>query len=341
MQQTYQYLLSLEFKHNYFKDGLFKPLQISIDTETQRLCKNLSLIIKPFTGGVHLLTSNPELLNDTSLQIPLRIFLECNDPYYINYSDLIDYNPADNLLYFSNLETHLNVEETLLHTEKYVGKKEVALMTNGRFTIKNSNQANDYNFKDSLGNDISNQIRRLPNLNEEYTDFVVDILPEGLIQVFSNREVKQLVYYSPKTNWKRPFGVIELFMPQLYKQSNGSAPLNFGLNFNSRSTIWKYFLVNPVYKKFTDLSIIKNKEQVFKPKEKEIVQDSEAFVFESKEPIALLEFSSDQYQLVDKFDTVRKMSDQVVIKALPRASVEQLYRAKSTSNESLYSHIYL
>lgn len=340
MEQTYKYLLSIHFKHNYFKNGQFRPLQISIEAETQRLLKNLALIVKPFTGGIHLFSLNPELLNDNSLQTPLRIFLECNDHYHINYSELTGYSPADNLLYFNNLDTHLNAEETLLHSEKYVGKNEVALMTHGRFVISKADQSNAGSFQDNLGNDITNNIHRLPKSNEVYDEFMIDNLPEGIIKVVSNGKLTQKVYYSPKNIWKKPLGVIELYIPNLYKQSNNNATLNYILNFNSRSTIWKYFLVSPVYKKFTDLSIRNDKEQVFKPPEKETVQESEALVFRSKNPIALSEFSNDHFQLVDKFVTVSKIG-KVVIAALPRASAEQLYRDNLTSNESLYSHIYI
>ena len=343
MVDTYQYLISISFKHNYFRDGNFKTLQVSFDESTQRLLKKLGLIVKPYHGGVHFLILNRELLNDTTINTPLRLFVDCNDSFYINYSDLPDYIPSNSVLYFNNLDLAPNIvgKQLMLQSEEYVGKKELASMTSGKLVLSKPKKNKEYNFQDVFGNDISSHINRLPNNNEGYAEYVVSNLQQGLIQVYFEGLKKMSVYYTPKTVWKKPLGILEFYLPQLYRHSGHEDKLDYVLNFNARSTIWKYFLVSPAYNKFFDLSIIDGtKEKVFKAPEKETVQESEVLVFESLNEIALSEFSTNNFQLVNKFDPILKMGNPVVIKVLPKASPEQLYRS-STTKESLYSHIYL
>lgn len=346
MEQAYQYLLSLEFRHKYFKDGLFKPLQLSFDAESQQLLKNFGLILKSYPGGLHLLCLDPELLNEVSISTPLRIFLECNDPYYINYSELNDFSPSSNVLYLSNLGHQSNSNEMQLHSDNSIGQNEMALMTFGKFILPKTNQNNEYILQDVFGNNISNRISRLPNNNQGDSVFQVDNLPEGLIKViFENKE--QLLYYTPKTVWKKPLGILNLYLSNLYahfkkNNDNRDARLKYTLNFSNRSTIWKYFLVSPIYKNFLDLSIIdSNKDQIFNPPKKEQLEGMEVLVLESKKRIELKEFSSDNFQLVEKFDIVQKTGKPTVISSLPRAAPEQLYGNKLIFGETLYSHIYL
>lgn len=62
-------------------------------------------------------------------------------------------------------------------------------------------------------------------------------------------------------------------------------------------------------------------------------------MFESKEKIALLDFSNDVFQLVEKYDAVSKTGNPVVIDHLPRASPEKIFY--DSDKKSMYSHIYL
>lgn len=339
MEQTYQYLLSLELKHEYFKDGQFKSIQVSYDEQTQRLIKNLGIILKPYPGGMHILASDTELLNDTTLSTPIRLFLTCNDPYYMNYSELPDYRPSDTVLYFNNLDSIQHSESTALrlHQKDYVGQNDVAQLSFGKLIVSSFDETKAYHFEDVFGNDISNHIRPSQNKSEV---FLISNLPQGMIRVLADGQETEQVYYYPASVWEKPLGVAELYLPTLFEQYAENEKQTYTLNFDTRSTIWKYFLINPVYKNFEDLSIIDtNKEQVFKSLGNESIQGSEALVFESRKPIAFSEFSIENFQLVDKFDTVLKQGNPIVIKALPRASPEQLFYG--SDKKIMYSHIYI
>lgn len=335
MEQAYQYLLSLEFKHTYFKEGQFKSLQVSFNEETMRLIKNLSIILKPFPGGVHFLALDPELLNDTTLNTPIRIFLACNDPYYVNYSELPDYRPSDSVLYFNNLDSIPNSAGTgpQLHNKDYVGQNNVARLSVGKLSVSNFDKANTYHFEDVFGNDVSDNTR--PSQNES-DGFLVSNLQQGIVKVFANGQEEEQVYYCPKSVWKKPLGIVELYLPQLFEHYDQNDKQTYTLNFDTKKTIWKYFLTGPVYRKFKKLSIVNStNNDLFAPLKEPRQEEDGHWVFQSQSPIPLLEYSDEIYMLVNE----GKLP--AVIKALPRASPEQLFYDDGNNTGSKYSHIYI
>lgn len=335
MEQTYQYLLSLEFRHGFFKDGRFKSLQITLDDESSRLCKNLGIILKPFHGGVHFLAQDPQLLNDVTLNTPIRIFLTCNDPYYINYSELPDYRPSDTVLYFNNLDSVPNAQRTglQLHQKDYIGQNDVAQLSFGKLAILNFDNNKTYHFEDIFENNVSDYIR--PSQNE-LGGFLVSNLLQGIIKVFANGQEEERVYYYPRSVWKKPLGIIELYAPALFEQYDQSEKQTYTLNFDTKKTIWKYFLMGDTYQELKKLSIVgSNEDTLFNATQNPQNEEDDHWAFESQNPIPLSEYSEVTYKLMNDGE------EPPVIKSLPIASAEQLYFDNETSNESMYSHIYI
>ncbi len=341
MGQVYQYLLTIVFQHRYFSDGQFRSLQVSCDQESILRLRNLGIILKSFSGGVHLLASDPGLLKGENHKTPIRLFLNCKDSYFINYTELVPYRPADTLLYFNDLEVVSSAESTggRLHKEDYVGARQVVSLSFGKIAPITFSPDKKYRFKDVLGNPIPDgNIRQSPHHPE---NFLVQNGTQGLILVFADGKEEERWYYYPQSVWKKPLGLIEIYAGALFERFSKNGPQEYRVNFDSKRTIWKYFLLDSVLRDFNHLSIIdQNKQQVFNPPQKEQVQDAEALVFTSKDKIALADFSEDRFQLVDQFDPELKKG-KVILKTLPRASPEQLYRGDASSEESMNSHIYI
>lgn len=341
MEQTYQYLLSLECNHRYFKDGRFKPLQITLDDETIRLCKNLGIIFKPFSGGMHFLALNPELLRGATANTTIRLFLECNDPYYINYSELGNYRPSDTVLYFNNKALISNEDSTTLqlHSEDYVSHNDICKLSSGKIILEKPDGSNTYHFKDIFENDVSENVRFLRKLeNDTKVEYSISNLQAGIIKVLVAEEEIERLYYYPKSVWKKPIGIVELFVSELSEQYEQKGKQVYTLNFDTKRTIWKYFLVDTVYQNFEKLHIVKGKkERIFNPPIEEEVAGSKALMFESKEALPLLEYSDTPLRLVNG-DEVTPTN---VLNPLPSASPEQLFKNDENNNESVYSHIYI
>jgi len=339
MKQTFDHLLTFLFKHLYFSDSLFRSINVSFADGTQKLLKDLGIIIKPFPGGFYLLTSNPELLNSRDTT-SIQLLLNCTDPFYINYTELPTYRLTDKLLYFNNLSVFSNEknEGYLLHNEEFVGQNDVVQIIHEKFSPLNFNAEKGYRFTDAAGTEITSQFIAL-SVHEANT-FIISNLLQGLILLYDFDEEVKKFYYFPNSVWKKPFAIVEIFPEKLFKQYNENGKIEYALNFNNRHTFWKYFLVSPVYKNFKNLSIInKGKEEIFSsPQKLPVHKNEEALVFESKKKIPLSELSDENYQLVDNYDNGKR---KIILKNLTKASPEQLYRDETKSNEAIYSHIYI
>lgn len=342
MLQNYFHILTFQFNHMYFNDKLFKSVEITCDEETTKLLRNLDLIIKPFSGGFNLLTSNPELLKTTSTANPIRFYINCKDPEYINYTELPNYKISGNLLYFNNqtIGAPANNNRLLLHYGEFVGNNDIVAVCQGYITMPQYDSTKTYRFSDASGNEIADQ--SIMQAKPDSDVFNISHLPQGLIRYGDGSTELGRTYYNPATIWKKPLGILEIFTDSLLSQFEKNGTVAYAVNFNNRKTTWKYFLVNPIYQKFNNLSIInKVKEQAFiGPQKQQVHLIPDVLVFESKNEIPLAELSDDNFQLVENFDTGTR-SGKIILKNLVKATPAQLFVDELQSGKKTYSHIYI
>jgi hypothetical protein len=342
MRQSYSHLLTFLFRHRYFRENLFKSIGILYADGTPKLIKDLGIIIKPFSGGFHLLASDPELLGTITDQTPLQFHLFCNDSQYVNYTDLPLYRLSDKLLYFNNITPALDKNNNgfSLQKEEFVGQNEVVQISQGKINIPETGSDQQYRFTNASGFDIPSQCIYQSTLhNNQYT---ITGISQNLVRILIGNTDIYKVYFNPKPIWLKPLGIVELFPEILYSQFKEHGKVEYIVSFNNRQTIWKYFLVSPVYQKFNNLSIInKGKEQIFSvPQKQAVFKNPEAWVIESKIRIPLSEFTEEAYQLVDNYDS-EKRTGKVILKNLARATPDQLHFDTTKPEASAYSHIYL
>jgi len=342
MKQTYANILTLLFKHRYFSDDLFKTVNISFADDSHKLIVDLGIVIKPFSGGFHLLSSNPEILNSIDDTNSIKLLLNCTDPFYINYTELPLYRLTDKLLYLNNLSVVSDSKGKVynLHKEEFVGQNEVVQIIHGKISISNFNASKGYRFTDATGNDLTSQSVLISSQSSD--TFIFSNLSQGHILLYNSKEEVNKYYHYPNAVWKKPFAILEIYPDELFKHYSAGGKVEYALNFANRKTIWKYFFVSPVYKNFQNLSIInKGKEQIFNAPQKQLIhKNEEALVFESKNKIPLSELSDENYQLVDNYDNGNGKG-KVILKNLVKASPEQLYGDKTKSDDTIYSHIYI
>lgn len=343
MNQQYQHIATLSCLHRYFKNGYFRPIRFSITDDSVKLMNDLGIILKSFSGGFHLLTSSLELLKSQNFDASIQIQFECSDSYYINYTNLSEYAPATDVVYITNLNKDWSPagNNTInVHDETFVGNKDLAKVSTGYFEIPAFDTTKVYEFRDSNNNTLpANSILESP---VDSGKFYIQELPEGLIQVLSGGEVVHRIYYNPNRVWKKPLGIIALSTATLYDQFNEIGLVAYRVQFNTRYTIWKYFLVGKSYEKYTPSILDNNKLPAFNelPKQ-EISATSEALVFESKEELPLLEYPENTFQLVDKYDPITKNSTSLIASLLS-PSPEQLHSITLPTKKKLfYSHIYI
>ena len=341
MQQPLNQILKIIFQHHYFSNNQFKSLQLSFDKDTERLIVNLGIMIKIFPGGLHLMASEPELLEASDELGPIRLQLNCNDSRFVNYTELPAYSISNHILYFNNMNNGAPQKNNryFLHEKEFANQQDIVPVTHGKITIPEFNAKKKYVFTGAAGEEIAPQCIR--QSRPDSGNFVLYDFPEGIVEVKEGKKAITKVYHSPNPVWKKPLGILEIFPGQLYTHLKEKGKAEYIVSFNNRQTIWKYFLVSPAYQKFDNLTIInKSKEPAFKKPVKQSVHDElEALVFESNNKIPIEEHSNG-FQLIEGYDPKLK-SGKVILKHLATASPDLLYRDETNSGEAIYSHIFI
>jgi hypothetical protein len=349
MNQMYHHIATISCIHPYFKDGSFRSIGFSASKDSSKLLHDLGVLIKPFPGGVHLLSAYPELLIIENNKNSIIFYLSCSDPYFINFTHLPDnYSPSKDVFYFNNLSTHISTfkKTYALQNSEFVDENDLSHLSNGTFEILDFDPTNTYTFHDAANNEIFKEHIIETFLNSGR--YVITGLPEGLIAVKLENKVIQNVYYYPNAVWTKPLIIIELFTDTLYEHYKRNEKANYVVHYNNRSTIWKYFLTNPKFENFEDLCIInKKKVKVFGTPEKYVLSNNkQALVFSSDNEIPFQEYTDEYFLLVDKYvlnpNNENKIEYEEVINNLVKASPEQLISEKNQNEKiTYYSHIYI
>lgn len=135
-------------------------------------------------------------------------------------------------------------------------------------------------------------------------------------------------------------GIIEIFVHELFRTYKTNSVANYVVNFKTRHTVWKYFIINNSNIKLEDLSINqKGKGVVFKePTQETLANGQKALVFESNKKIPLLEYSEETYQLIDNYNS-NLGPEEIIYNGLPIANPKQL--KFNIANNTYYSHMYI
>jgi hypothetical protein len=218
MKQTFNHILTFFFRHQYFNDNLFKPIEVSLAEGSHRLINNFGIVVKTFPGGFHLLSSNPELPESVNELESLQLYLNCSDPFYINYTDLPVYNLANKLLYFNNLSGLKGERENsfVLHKEESAGENELVQVVHEKVTIPDFKAVENYRFTDAAGNEIPSQ-NISPSIQNS-NSFNISNLPQGLILFYAENKDGLMFYHYNKAVWKKPLAIVELFPGKLFHQ---------------------------------------------------------------------------------------------------------------------------
>ncbi|WP_147448387.1 hypothetical protein [Dokdonia sinensis] len=337
MEERFYHLATLSFRHEYFEDGLFRPLSIKPTLATLAMLGNLGIVVKPISGGAHLLISEHHFSSAQVAEEPLRFYLDSSDPYFINYTELQNFQPATALLYYNNLNA-INTSDSpkyLLKNETFLGTSEILRVEQGVVSLVSFQEGITYRF--SIGNDETipwNFIEQRDNMVNAFKFYDV---PEGIIWVYKDDVLFDMFYYQPNGVWNKPLGIIELtpaIMLQQYVTHN-TAIIN-NVEFKARKTHWKY-ICNHNREPYLKNLVIKQDtiEDNFK-----MSVAGDTMIFISKLPIALSESPKNAYQLIQK-SIVENEGDKTIIATLPIASPNQLYPPEDNSYEAYFSHIYL
>ena len=138
----------------------------------------------------------------------------------------------------------------------------------------------------------------------------------------------------------KPIFVVRIDLAKTAKPNadkGGSTHKYYCIRFNTRKTIWKYHLLGKIWNETSYIADLNNEAQFEFVGESVFSESRTAFTFMSKKTIPLMERSSYRFQLRDKVTNGGK----VLIKRLPVASTNQIFKEKINGKETVVSEIFI
>lgn len=330
VKQDFIHIAQLNFSHEFTGQGAFDRCILNSSAEALNALANLKILIKPFKGGVNILSENPDLLKDESSPVLLRLVV--TDPLFYNYTDFgIEVRPNSGVFCFPFPKKSTAPQNT--QALDYVSSTDLVLP----LSQKNLDQINARN----LGSDsgiIDHTGYEIPPSNFVRYFFQTG---EALLTVKEGNSETQ--YYKSNPNLEKlPFGIIPIYLDSLYSEfvKKGS-PVQFFIRFKTRKTYWRYILSDKIFEKFQTLNVVDVPDRMvnFKEEEFEIQADWKVRSFVSIDPIPYQQDASGQFQLLDKASDSRQAA-KVIYKQLPSAKPEQLHFSTAKPDVA-YSHIFI
>ncbi len=342
----YHTLLSIQTKHHYYKDAKGGGFQLKPTENTQKIMQKMSMMLKSSDGQTHILydvgnidrsekylSENP----DTSLQF----LLYSNEPYLMNITQLPP-EGIGKILYFRN-----KAEETFLSQQDLVSSKDFYNCRSQNSSYLNTqNKSIEIQLKDAQGTEIwKKQVGA-----KQKTTVPLGNLPSGIYNLSeSNKETEKFVYlfkeFSPI-----PLALVEIdFRNKLGKalldkirNQDSIRPWKFEIQFETRQTYWKYFIVPKYETGLEDLSIDPGKTKVdFKgPTDAQLPNGQMAYLFESAQALPIQQAGLFEFQLIQNKDNKGKKNKRIV-QRLPLARANAIKPENRDESAKIYSEIYV
>ncbi|TDK50617.1 hypothetical protein [Algoriphagus formosus] len=328
MNQQFFHIASVNVVHEYSGEGLFNGLSFSPTTEAKLLAQNLNIVFKPFSGGLHILSAAPDLLQGEEAKLCFDVFN--SNPLFFNFTDFGgSFRPDLRVFYFS-IDPERS-DRGNLHQGDFVSLSDglEVLQKHGIRDLQSRLNGGEIKLYDEDHQGVS-----IIEFNRFFSG-------ESSVFMVEGQEGRK-TYYKPSSKMgKTPFGLLTLECSELFNSFKQSeVPVQYTIRFKSQKTIWRYVLSDDIYEKFNRLSIIdtQNQDFLFHESEFQIQGDRKVRSFESQTALPFLENVSPKFQLVEKVNGGEDLK--VVIKQLPKASPEVLNR-KAPNDDTIVSQIFI
>jgi len=342
MNEQFVHIATILVEHNYFTNGILESMEITAQSDTLITLNNLSVLVKPFAGGVHLLTSQLEGLRSVKEVIKLEI--RCHDPYFINYTLLPEFRPTRDLCYFSNRESHLIAESSKLGLHKsFVSKEDILTLHNNEVILDIFDPGTSYVFSSFQGVLDSSFVQQ-PDTS--VNRFIFHNVSEGVINVAEEANQTEKFYYHPNALGSKPLGVIDISLNALYDQfMKKNETVQYAIQFTARRTYWEYYFSKDSLVSYENIAIINTRAQQ-KMDFKYLGENDHNIIYRSISPLPLSQSHLATYQLVYNFtpETAENRKYKMLINQLPIPSPNQLYPNRDNPTDptkALFSHIYI
>lgn len=340
----YRTLFKLSVLHDFYAEQNTRDLMLVPTPETLKLAKRLGLVIKE-TNRDYQVLYEPDKLEGFIAEVEKKnivkftFILQCNNPYFINYTD-IPANDNAGIFYFSNNKVSKDGEDLLLHTGKFAQNSNRYKLKIG-LEISGQGKERELTIKDDYNTEITKK-----KVGPEETVFLDNrALPIGLYNVEEGKSKEAIVLFS-QVPVKKPVAVIDISLSGLIKKEfleaakvNSLPTYNYKVSFASRMTYWRYLLIGK-YNNTLKNTAINSVDKIVTfsgPRECKLLNGQEVIEFISEKPLALKERPNYNFQL--KSVKAGVANGKTILEKLPQASVEVIKPESREENSKVFSDI--
>ncbi len=259
----YEILFELRLLHEYFTDG--KPVEIHIrpSDSTRRRLQDYGLLFRESANGFVVLyekdthTAGEPPLKPITAEELFLFEIYCEDPWFVNYTDLPLGHKLPDTLYFNNLTENISSGLKLLNKDNYVGENDVVQLSSSIYNLRKVilSPTALVEITDPDGIAVFSDTLEARDENGSLVlqhQFNFDEFGQGRFDVKVDGSLHAALYVAPELSGKRLAGLLEIHrsaaVPASYAFADGSGnvshpPVVYQLRFGRRRSTWKYYVI--------------------------------------------------------------------------------------------------
>lgn len=222
-------LIDLQLKHDFFQELKAGYFDIVPDEDSMKLLKQSAILFRKLSNGFQLYVNEKSkwLASIDATNLSLRFLFYCKDPYFLNYTDLPFYSPRKHIIYASDLDESL--------TEKVNASHILPIQSTFNLSVEDTSET--ISMEQPNGN-IQNTLAI-----EKAANITIPCPYEG-DKLHIKQEAETIATIYPETTEVlNALGVIHFHIAAA-EILNATTARNYTLHFSTRSTFWRYYLVN-------------------------------------------------------------------------------------------------
>ncbi|MEM9820738.1 MAG: hypothetical protein AAF985_06685 [Bacteroidota bacterium] len=353
MTTRFEPLFEIQLKHNFYQDDRCPDFQLLPTPACQQMMQKLGLLFRSNQYGAFVLYKFMEgetpLIQSLEAPVALSFLLSLKNPNLLNYTDL-PLQSGRVQYYFSNESKQAGSEGNIrINEADFAGLADVMPFVGTHFPVE-VNAVGDKKVKVELSNQSGKVLVDQVVEDQQYFHLHLGAQDPGQYRISVADQPPFRVYYEPAVH-DQHFGLIELQInPKDQRLFDKEKSCVFDICFKSRSTVWRYYIVNQRSEQMKTFKIVDKTSAVqFTEGEEVLMPDgNKAMRFASivdavkQQGIELKERYNGHFQL-ELYGEVQQLGGRRSKKTmiLPNANAQQVRIEQSNEGFQAFSDLYI
>ncbi len=342
----YRPLFKLGILHDYYENQKIKNIQHVPLHSSLHLINKLGLIFKSSESGFELLIDHTKkeafkMMLSEEKNLVFEFWMISTNPYFNNITKSSDFE-LNKIFTFKN-KSGSDKEATFMHVADYASNANLSTLFQGEINLENDKVIKLIEIKDKEGNSIN----KYENLNPK-SSITPGNLGEGYFELWLDGKLKETYLNLPFKRPRYPVAYVQLALDthmiktilKNIEQGLAIPKFEFTIAFKNQETYWRYKLVSKYIKNIEKAVILMDdKKAGFDGPEIQSLPNGQiAYVFQSKNPLTLNEYSPHVFQLNRKNGSINSI-EKTLMKRLPVPAIESLNTQQQKDEVRIFSDI--